>query len=1108
VRELAELHDGLEEVLAGHGRLFLISGEPGIGKTCLAEQLSTYASERAAIVIWGTCWEGSGAPAYWPWIQIFRSFMGDDHSQRLETLLDSEAPQIAELLPEAARLCRPSSTATKLHVLPSGNNLEEARFRLFDSAARLLKNLANADPLVIVLDDLQEADQPSLLMLRFVARELKESRVMLVGNYREGVVRSSLALSRLIGEIAREGHQLALRGLNEAQVARFVQERGGQAAEPGLVGTIMRATAGNPLFLDGVIRMLVAEGKLARSDRLTMQDLRIPDSIREAIRQRLGLFSQRARSVLSIAAVTGQEFEFECLQRVSGDTVDSLLEALDEIQRDGIVDSVGNGRRRYRFAHDLIRETIYQDLPVSVRLRIHQQIAHALEELYAADPSLHLAELSHHYRASALLGDSAKAFDYSVRAGDAALAVFAYEETANQWRSALEIAEREQTDAQRVVDLYSRLGGLMVTLDLAEGVRYLEKALGLYTELGLQIEEARIHAALGQLAASLDARMDVRAAIEHYRKGEALIATQPKTDVTLRLLGTTYSGIAAASARSLRIRDGLIASHRGIKLSRRTNDEWLYAWSGAQQALHLHYAGRLAKAHSLISQVWEVADHTNQVGVSLNATRIGGGTRATIYDYEQTLLWYERELSSPRTANTRYHRGILQVLLGETFLIKGQPARAQAFLPQMSADPLGHAPGFIAFCEGRWEDSERLWTQVYERSRRVGGRDEGYGYSSFMSWVRRTLGLQRKGEMLLSEALSLCRGQALQYVEMWARPELILLYADTGRFAEGLPHIARCKQILAAGEEWHGIRGKIARAEAVLAAAAGSFEKAQREFEQGVSIFRFYQVPFEEAETLYYWARALESAGEHSRAAEKIEAAIEIYSHCGAGERWIERASAVKHDPHFVSSQNASEASDMRAHFCKEGDYWTIGFEGAICRLKHTKGLLYIAYLLRHPGMELSTLDLIHFGQTNGEQPIMEQQFEHQESSIKVRPDLGDAGAALDHQAKVDYHRRLRELRPELDEAERFNDLGRRERLRAEIDFLTAELTAHVGRRSKNRKAASHAERARLAVYKRIRSSLDEIRKANPALGKHLAKTLRTGYRCAYLPERRMDWNF
>jgi eukaryotic-like serine/threonine-protein kinase len=190
--ELLELRQGLREVLAGAGRLFLISGEPGIGKTRLAEELGAEALARGARVIWGRCWAGDGAPAYWPWIQVVRSCLGEADSTRIDSLLKSEAPQVVDLLPEMNQLRRSSAVAPRLHAVPSSNP-EEERFRLFDSLARLLKSIADAQPLMIVLDDLQEADQTSLLMLRFSARQLKETRVLLIATYRQAEVRNSPA---------------------------------------------------------------------------------------------------------------------------------------------------------------------------------------------------------------------------------------------------------------------------------------------------------------------------------------------------------------------------------------------------------------------------------------------------------------------------------------------------------------------------------------------------------------------------------------------------------------------------------------------------------------------------------------------------------------------------------------------------------------------------------------------------------------------------------------------------------------------------------------------------------------------------------------------------
>ncbi|MBV8810924.1 MAG: AAA family ATPase, partial [Acidobacteriaceae bacterium] len=131
-RELLELRQGLTDALAAKGRFFLISGEPGIGKTHLAEELAREARVRGARVIWGRCWAGDGAPAYWPWIQIVRSCLADDDSTHIENLLTSEASQVADLVPELAQVRRPSAVAPKLHTLPSSDP-EQARFRLFDS---------------------------------------------------------------------------------------------------------------------------------------------------------------------------------------------------------------------------------------------------------------------------------------------------------------------------------------------------------------------------------------------------------------------------------------------------------------------------------------------------------------------------------------------------------------------------------------------------------------------------------------------------------------------------------------------------------------------------------------------------------------------------------------------------------------------------------------------------------------------------------------------------------------------------------------------------------------------------------------------------------------
>jgi predicted ATPase len=351
--ETVEIDDGLSDALASEGRLFLISGEAGIGKTRLAEEMSARARQRGLRVIWGRCWEGDGAPAYWPWTQVFRACVaaGDRH---FEQSFGIESPAVISLVPEFAPPRR-SSTVAKPR-LASLADAQEARFRLFDSAALLLKHFAASSPLMIVLDDLQNADHSSLLMLRFIVRELKDAPALVLVTFRDAEVNASHAKRRLIGEIAREGREIALRGFSNAELGQFIEHRIGATADPAIVATLMRATGGNPLFVDGALRILIAERQPSCAELPNGNSCKVPAAVHETIEQRLDILSDRANEALIIGAIIGQEFDFDCLKEVSDQSAESLIEALAEARRDGLIIKVLTGGLRYRFAHDLIRE--------------------------------------------------------------------------------------------------------------------------------------------------------------------------------------------------------------------------------------------------------------------------------------------------------------------------------------------------------------------------------------------------------------------------------------------------------------------------------------------------------------------------------------------------------------------------------------------------------------------------------------------------------------------------------------------------------------------------------------------------------------------------------
>src|SRR5918992_1226538 len=298
-RELAELIAGLDDAFAGRGRVFLLGGEPGIGKSGLAEELSARARGRGARVLVGRCWEAGGAPAYWPWVQSLRPYVRESDAQTLRAHLREGASDVAQLLPEIHDV---------LGDLPPAPPLESegARFRLFDSLTAFLRSVAAAHPLVLVLDDLHAADEPSLLLLRFVARELGDSRLMIVGAYRDVQPTVTDPLATTLSELAREPvtQTLALGGLGEADVARFIELAAPRASAKGLGPVVHAETEGNPLFVGEIVRLLAAERRLAEP---RTAPLAIPQSVREVIGRRLRHLSDECNSLLTLAAVICRE---------------------------------------------------------------------------------------------------------------------------------------------------------------------------------------------------------------------------------------------------------------------------------------------------------------------------------------------------------------------------------------------------------------------------------------------------------------------------------------------------------------------------------------------------------------------------------------------------------------------------------------------------------------------------------------------------------------------------------------------------------------------------------------------------------------------------------
>jgi tetratricopeptide (TPR) repeat protein len=449
-REMGELKAALEEALSGQGRLVMLAGEPGIGKTRTARELASHAESQGTQVLWGWCYEEAGAPPYWPWFQPLRSYIQHQDPDQLRSQMGPAAADIAEIIPEVRE---------KLPGLepPPALEPEQARFRLFDSVTTFLENASQAQPLLLALDDLHWADKSSLLLLQFLTRQLGGSRLLVVGCYRDVELSRQHPLSETLAQLSREPvfRRMLLRGLSQDDTHRFLEVTAGISPTSRLVEAVHSHAEGNPFFIGEVVRLLQERGELSDEYASLPQGLRIPEGVREVIGQRLNRLSQWCNETLTIASVIGREFDFKLLRILSSEAADNeLLGVLDEALKAHLIEELPGAGEQYEFTHALVQQALAEELSGSHRVRLHARIAEALEVLYGTKAEAHAAELAHHYaEARAVLGTE-KLVRYSLLAGERALAAYAHEAALEHFQQGLEAKESQPMDAEKAALLF------------------------------------------------------------------------------------------------------------------------------------------------------------------------------------------------------------------------------------------------------------------------------------------------------------------------------------------------------------------------------------------------------------------------------------------------------------------------------------------------------------------------------------------------------------------------------------------------------------------------------------------------------------------------------
>jgi AAA ATPase domain len=1073
VPELGALARHLAAAGDGAGRIVLVSGDPGIGKTRLVEQaLSACPPGR---LLWGRCHEGAGAPAYWPWIEALRRLVEAMPADDLGRALGSGAAEVARVLPEIrARLPRIAPPP----FAPLDTN--EARFRLFDALGRFVYAVA-ADPLVVALDGLHWADAESLLLLRFLGPEIRRSHLLVIATCREVEMGEAAGPPNIYGDLVRLAERVPLSGLGTDEIADYVRASSGRGASPALVAAIHRATSGNPFFVAELVDLLDRDGLLG-SSRLRVDQLALPVGVRDAILQRMERLDPDAKRLLQIAAVAGPEFDTAVIARVAGLGVSQVVERLSPALAGRILTDAGTVPGRLRFVQDLVGDALRAEIDPDLRASLHRSVADAIEAVHEHSLDEIAGEVARHLLAAGPLGDLPRAIAHATRAGERALRHLGYEEAAGHHERALQAALAIDIEPSQRLELSSRLADARLAAGDDDGAR------------SAAIDAARLAREAGDVQRF--ARAAAIASAARSETGQPDHAVIEILEESVRRAGTDRGILALVlppCSRELYFVDRArrhALSEAGLVHARALGNPVLLGSALGARHLALWEPGTARERLVLADEQLALAEETQdfQLAMHGHAWRIADLLELGEVDAaNEALVRYEALAERRRLPRLSWHVAIARTSRALRLGQLGEAERlATTAFSTWQSGPQNNVLQFYAIQLYLIREAQGRLAELDDSLQGFATGSITPAWRAAIASLHATLGRAEQARQVLNDLLA-PGVDALPldgtWIPMMIRLALTCTMLEESAIAgELLPRLAPFADgnvVIGAGV---ASLGSVERYVGLLALTAGRVEEALRHLESALEANRRGRFHAQVAHVQVELARALRLAGAQPRAvALEAEAAAAARAlGLGAVLAQLERSealAALAGAPRTVTSATPSEPGyPTIAALQRAGEVWTVQHAEEITRLRDMKGVQYLVQLLRYPGREFHALDVIG-------------------SDLESGRDASEAGGA---DLRATYGERLADLRDELIEAESFNDRARAERASCEMEALAEELSRSAGVGIGSRRAGSMAERARLNATRAIRKVIARIEADCPRLGRHLSTSVQTGRLCCY----------
>jgi len=903
--EMNVLKEAVYRAVHGEGGLVLLHGEAGIGKTRLVRELGAYARSRGVQVLYGRCpalFRMDGVPPYILWKEVIKDYLETCTPEQLNRVIGFYPAEVAKLVPELSQ---------KLRAFPQSFPIspEQEQNRLFEAVSQFVTNISREAPLLVVLDDLQWTDPSSLLLLHYLARGLQKTSLLLLGAYRSTDVDDKHPLTPVLTELNRERlpQEVQLKRMSFNDVSEMVRNILEQDDVPEeFCKLVYEKTRGNPFFVEEVVKSLKEEETIYVEDgRWKFKEIsaiEFPKTVKNVVKARINRLDEESQNVLTMASFIGNDFTFEAMCSFTGIEKNTLLKLMDKLFKTGLIkERVIRGEGICSFADIIVRDVVYEEVSPLIRKELHGVVGSALEKVYAKTIDEHLGELASHFLES---GDKDKALDYFLKAGEKAAGIYANNETASYFQSALRLLEEKEGELQEKERVYERLGDVKKLVGEYEAcMKYWNEALLICIGLKEKEKTATLHRKMANIL--WEDVGDVEKGKQHFDKALKILEAEPENVELARL----YEDIAHMHYRVGETPQAQSWAEKGLELAKKLNALEVIASSFISLGAALTWArGNWKKAVECHERALKIAldnGYMETASRAYNALAV-----ALPYEqWERSIECYEKGLELARRVGAVQLVCMIAGNLSAVYLNMGNMDKAVSLqkelaalsrrtgnMPEFANSLLGLGDANIVW--GEWDKGEQYIKEALSLSQKLNqhfGISFCYNDLGFLCMAKEDYAKARE---FFEKACEDSEKAGAKTRQMYSATWLVWSHIEIGEIEKAnkllnnvrvFAYEVKDKMLIAFAE---ALEGSMLRSQRKWESSIEHFEKSLQEFES-INARQMWIHTFAKA-LLWEWARVYmerNQEGDREKARDLLNQALELFQKMGA-KKDIEKVEA------------------------------------------------------------------------------------------------------------------------------------------------------------------------------------------------------------------------